>query len=56
LYFHGDPNLKNDFARNAANERVITLASENDGLHKGVFDISLGGGWGTSWRIILWPA
>jgi protocatechuate 3,4-dioxygenase beta subunit len=41
LYFHGDPNLKNDFARNAANERVITLASENDGLHKGVFDIYL---------------
>lgn len=40
LYFHGDPNIENDFAKNAETNRVITLQSENK-LKKGVFDIYL---------------
>jgi protocatechuate 3,4-dioxygenase beta subunit len=40
LYFHGDPNIENDFARNAEGARVITLHSERD-LKKGVFNIYL---------------
>jgi len=38
LYFHGDPNIQNDFARNAERDRVIALKSE-DHLKTGVFDI-----------------
>jgi protocatechuate 3,4-dioxygenase beta subunit len=38
LYFEGDPNIKNDFARNAEENRVIRLRSEKD-LKKGVFNI-----------------
>jgi len=40
LYFQGDPNIKNDFARNARKERVIALSTENN-FKKGVFDIFL---------------
>lgn len=40
LYFHGDPNIRNDFARNAEANRVISLRSEKD-LKKGVFNIFL---------------
>jgi catechol 1,2-dioxygenase len=40
LYFHGDPHIQNDFARNAEKNRVITLRSENN-LKKGVFNIYL---------------
>jgi catechol 1,2-dioxygenase len=38
LYFQGDPNIENDFARNAEESRVIRLTSEND-VRKGVFNI-----------------
>jgi protocatechuate 3,4-dioxygenase beta subunit len=38
LYFAGDPYLKNDFARDAAADRVIALASANNSL-SGKFDI-----------------
>ena len=38
LYFEGDPNIKNDFARNAEGNRVISLVSEPD-IRKGRFDI-----------------
>jgi catechol 1,2-dioxygenase len=38
LYFHGDPNIKNDFARNARKDRIISLSDEND-LKKGLFNI-----------------
>jgi protocatechuate 3,4-dioxygenase beta subunit len=40
LYFQGDPNIKNDFARDAEPNRVISLRSEEN-LKKGVFDIYL---------------
>lgn len=40
LYFQGDPNIKNDFARNARKDRVISLSDEKD-LKKGVFNIYL---------------
>ena len=38
LYFQGDPNIQNDFARNAEKDRIIALQSENE-LKKGVFNI-----------------
>ena len=38
LYFEGDPNIKNDFAKNAAKDRVIALL-EKDGKKTGVFNI-----------------
>ena len=38
LYFQGDPNIKNDFARNAQHERVIALKSKGQ-IKTGVFDI-----------------
>ncbi|MBA4053745.1 MAG: intradiol ring-cleavage dioxygenase [Marivirga sp.] len=40
LYFQGDQNIKNDFARNARKDRVIALADESD-LKKGTFNIYL---------------
>lgn len=40
LYFEGDPNINNDFARNAEKDRVISLVSNGDGK-KGVFNIFL---------------
>ncbi len=40
LYFQGDPNIRNDFARNAEKERVITLSTAG-GVKKGVFNIVL---------------
>lgn len=40
LYFEGDPNIRNDFARNAEASRVISLRSENN-LKRGVFNIFL---------------
>lgn len=40
LYFQGDPNLSNDFARNARMERVVALQTENN-VKKGVFNIFL---------------
>lgn len=40
LYFQGDPNLKNDFARNAEKDRVIPLRSERN-IRKGIFNIYL---------------
>ncbi len=40
LYFSGDPNIQNDFARNATKERVITLTSEKN-ISKGSFNIYL---------------
>lgn len=40
LYFKGDPNLKNDFARNAEPDRVIALQSQSN-LKVGTFDIFL---------------
>ena len=40
LYFKGDPNIKNDFARNAEPDRVVALQSENN-LKRGVFNIYL---------------
>ena len=40
LYFEGDPKIKNDFARNANKDRVISLNTEND-HKKGKFDIYL---------------
>lgn len=38
IYFKGDPNIKNDFARNADSSRVIELTTENN-LRVGRFDI-----------------
>ena len=38
LYFRGDPNIKNDFARNAEQDRVISLKTENN-QKTGMFDI-----------------
>ena len=40
LYFKGDPKIKNDFARNAQQERVIELAPQDKGK-KGKFNIYL---------------
>jgi len=40
LYFEGDPNIKNDFARNAEKNRVISLQSDGS-QKKGVFNIYL---------------
>ena len=40
LYFEGDPNLKNDFARNAEKDRVIALQSDGN-VRKGNFNIYL---------------
>lgn len=40
IYFRGDPNIKNDFARNAEQDRVISLQNVND-QRTGVFDIYL---------------
>jgi catechol 1,2-dioxygenase len=40
LYFQGDPAIKNDFARNARNERIISLTTDKE-LRKGLFDIYL---------------
>lgn len=38
IYFKGDPNLRNDFARNAETARVIELSMTNE-MKKGRFDI-----------------
>ena len=38
IYFQGDPNLKNDFARNAEATRVISLQGAKEDQH-GMFDI-----------------
>lgn len=38
LYFKGDPQIKNDFARNAREDRVIALNNEGD-MKTGVFNI-----------------
>jgi protocatechuate 3,4-dioxygenase beta subunit len=38
LYFRGDPNIQNDFARNAEQNRIISLKTENN-LKTGLFDI-----------------
>jgi catechol 1,2-dioxygenase len=40
LYFEGDPNIQNDFARNAEKSRVIALSGSND-VKKGIFNIYL---------------
>ncbi|HET9486437.1 MAG TPA: hypothetical protein VFO54_03340 [Chryseosolibacter sp.] len=40
LYFKGDPNIRNDFARNAEQSRIVALQSEI-GFKKGTFDIYL---------------
>jgi catechol 1,2-dioxygenase len=40
IYFKGDPNLQNDFARNAEASRVLEIA-KTDGLQNGRFDIYL---------------
>ncbi|MEX1238232.1 MAG: hypothetical protein WEB30_00890 [Cyclobacteriaceae bacterium] len=40
LYFHGDPNIQNDFARNAEKDRVISLQPMKD-MKKGTFNIYL---------------
>lgn len=40
LYFQGDPNIQNDFARNAEGDRVIALQSLQD-IKKGTFNIYL---------------
>jgi catechol 1,2-dioxygenase len=40
LYFKGDPNIRNDFARNAEEARVIALKSEHN-LKKGTFNVYL---------------
>lgn len=40
LYFKGDPNIRNDFARNAKEDRIISLQTGRD-VKKGVFDIYL---------------
>ncbi len=40
LYFEGDPNIKNDFARNAEKAR-ITKVTVQDGSKKGFFNIFL---------------
>lgn len=38
IYFKGDPNIRNDFARNADSSRVIEVRDSENGL-SGVFDI-----------------
>ncbi len=40
LYFQGDPNIGNDFARKAQKDRVISLTDDRD-LKKGTFNIYL---------------
>lgn len=40
LYFQGDPNIQNDFARDAGPNRVVELTSAGEGK-KGVFNIYL---------------
>jgi len=40
LYFQGDPNIQNDFARNAEESRIITLQPLKE-MKKGKFDIYL---------------
>ena len=40
LYFQGDPNIRNDFARNASESRVIALRSSGT-VKAGTFDIYL---------------
>ena len=40
LYFEGDPNIKNDFARNAEKARIAKIQVQ-DGMKKGVFNIYL---------------
>jgi catechol 1,2-dioxygenase len=40
LYFEGDPNIRNDFARNAEKSRVIPL-NTNSGMKEGLFHIYL---------------
>jgi catechol 1,2-dioxygenase len=40
LYFQGDPNIQNDFARNAEKSRIIKLTAEKN-TKRGVFDIYL---------------
>lgn len=40
IYFKGDPNIKNDFARSAKEDRVISLQSDKT-MKTGVFDIYL---------------
>lgn len=40
IYFKGDPNIRNDFARDAEQSRVIELETSN-GMKTGVFDIYL---------------
>lgn len=40
IYFQGDPNIRNDFARNAEESRVIELKASK-GMKTGVFDIYL---------------
>jgi protocatechuate 3,4-dioxygenase beta subunit len=38
IYFKGDPNLQNDFAKNAEPSRVLSIKETQDGQH-GQFDI-----------------
>jgi len=40
IYFKGDPNLQNDFAKNAEPSRVLAIKKMQDGQH-GQFDIYL---------------
>lgn len=40
IYFQGDPNLRNDFARNAEASRVLSI-SKTQGEQQGQFDIYL---------------
>lgn len=40
IYFKGDKNIRNDFARNADASRIIELVTEGD-MRKGHFDIYL---------------
>lgn len=40
IYFKGDPNIRNDFARNADASRVIEVNNSNNGL-AGIFDVYL---------------
>jgi catechol 1,2-dioxygenase len=40
IYFKGDPYIRNDFARNAEQDRVIALKSENN-LKRGTFNVYL---------------
>jgi len=40
IYFRGDPNIRNDFARNAEQDRVIELKASKE-MKTGVFDVYL---------------